>query len=132
METRLAAATAAIEAVGADLAETRTQDEETERELAALPDPALARAALDATRLAAIEARDRESDARTELDKLSRDAEARHARLSTIGVEQRSWRQRGEGLPGSARLSSNGGQPSSKKSRDSRLARRQSPRRARR
>ena len=51
METRVAGAAAAIEAVAADLAETRAQDEETERELAALPDPALARAALDAARL---------------------------------------------------------------------------------
>ncbi len=100
METRLAAATAAIEAVGADLAETRTQDDETERELAALPDLVLARAALDATRLAAIEARGRESDARAALDKLSRDAEARRGRLSAIEVEERSWRQRGEGAAG--------------------------------
>jgi chromosome segregation protein len=100
METRLAAAAAAIEAVGADLAETRTQDEETERELAALPDPAMARAALDATRLAAVEARSREGDARTALDKLAREAEVRRARLSTIEFEQRSWRQRGERAAG--------------------------------
>jgi chromosome segregation protein len=97
METRLAAATAAIEAVAADLAETRAQDQETERELAAFPDPALARAALDATRFATVEARRRESDARAALDKLSREVEARRTRLSTIEVEERSWRQRGEG-----------------------------------
>ena len=100
METRLAAAATAIEAVGADLAETRTQDEETERELAALPDPALARAALDATRLATVEARNRESAARAALDRLVRDAEVRRARLSTIELEQRSWRQRGERAAG--------------------------------
>jgi chromosome segregation protein len=97
METRLAAAAAAIEAVTAELAETRAQDEETGRELAALPDPALARAALEAARLAAIEARSRENDARTALDKLSREAEARRARRSAIELEERSWRQRGEG-----------------------------------
>jgi chromosome segregation protein len=100
METRLAAATAAIEAVGADLAETRTQDEEIERELAALPDPALARAALDAMRLATVEARNRESTARAALERLVREAEVRRARLSTIEVEQRSWRQRGERAAG--------------------------------
>jgi chromosome segregation protein len=97
METRVAAAEAATEAVAADLAEARAQDEETERELAALPDPALARAALDATRRAAVEARSREGDARAALDKLSREAEARRVRLSTIELEERSWRQRGEG-----------------------------------
>ncbi|MBV8131151.1 MAG: AAA family ATPase, partial [Alphaproteobacteria bacterium] len=96
METRVAAAAAAIEAIAADLAETRAQDEETERELAALPDPALARATLDAKRLAAVDARSRESDARAALDRLCRDAEARRGRLSAIELEERSWRQRGE------------------------------------
>ncbi|HEX4184348.1 MAG TPA: hypothetical protein VHY78_00660, partial [Stellaceae bacterium] len=93
-------AAAAIEAVAADLAETRAQDEETQRELAALPDPSLARAALDAARLATVEARSRESDARAALDKLSRDFEARRARLAAIELEERSWRQRGEGAAG--------------------------------
>ena len=99
-ETRLAAAVGAIEAVAADLAETRAQDEETERELEALPDPALARTALEATRLATLEARSREGDARGALDKLSREAEGRRARLSAIELEERSWRQRGEGAAG--------------------------------
>jgi chromosome segregation protein len=100
METRVASAAAAIEAVTADLTETRAQDQEAERELAALPDPALARAALDAARLATVEARSRESDARAALDKLSRDFAARRARLAAIELEDRSWRQRGEGAAG--------------------------------
>jgi len=100
METRVASAAAAIEAVTADLTETRAQDQETERELAALPDPALARVALDAARLATLEARSRESDARAALDKLSRDFVARRARLAAIELEDRSWRQRGEGAVG--------------------------------
>jgi len=100
VETRVAAAQAAIEAVAADLAETQAQDEETARELAALPDPALAVAAVDATRRAAVEARRREGDARAALDKLSREAEARRVRLSAIELEERSWRQRGEGAAG--------------------------------
>ncbi len=100
METRVAGAVAAIEAVAADLAETRAQDEETEREQAALPDPALARAALDAARLATVEARRRESDARAALDKLSRDFETRRARLAAIELEERSWHQRDERASG--------------------------------
>jgi len=100
METRLTAAETAIEAVVADLTETRAQHGETERELASLPDAALARAALDAMRLATIEARSRESDAREALDKLSRDADARRARLSAIALEEHSWRQRSDGAAG--------------------------------
>jgi len=100
METRVANAAAAIEAVTADLTETRAKDQETERELAALPDPELARVALDAARLASVEARSRESDARAALDNLSRDFAARRARLAAIELEDRSWRQRGEGAAG--------------------------------
>jgi chromosome segregation protein len=96
IETRLAGATAAIQAVASDLAETRTQEEETERELAALPDPALACAALDAARLAAAAAREQERNARTALDKLAREGELRRTRVSAIELEQRSWRQRCE------------------------------------
>jgi chromosome segregation protein len=96
VETRLTAAAAAIETVAADLAETRVQDEETERELVALPDVTLARAALDDARLVASGTRGREGDARAALDKLNREAEARRTRLSAIASEERSWRQRGE------------------------------------
>ena len=99
-ETRLAAATAAIEAIAADFAETRAQENETEREFAGLPDPELTRAALEATRRATVEARRREGDARAALDKLSRDAEARRARLAAITLEERSWRRRSEGATG--------------------------------
>jgi len=99
-ETRLTAATAAIEAIAADFAEARAQEEETEGELAALPDPALTRAALETARRATVEARRRDGDARGVLDKLSRDAEARRARLSAIALEERSWRRRGEGAAG--------------------------------
>jgi chromosome segregation protein len=100
METRLAAAGAAIEALAADLAETRTQDEEAERQLGAIPDPMLARGSLEAARLAAVEARSRESGARAVLDKLSREAEARGMRLSAIELEEGSWRRRSEGAAG--------------------------------
>jgi chromosome segregation protein len=95
-ETRLAAAVAASEALGADLAEAQAQAQETERELAALPEPVLARAELDAARAAAVEARRRESDARAALERLTREAEARGARLSAIEFEERSWSKRGD------------------------------------
>ncbi|TMJ57279.1 MAG: hypothetical protein E6G90_03370 [Alphaproteobacteria bacterium] len=96
-EARLAAAAAALEALAADLAEVRAQAEETDRELAALPEPTLARAALEAARAAAVEARRRESDARAALERLGREADARHARLSAIEIEEHSWGKRGEG-----------------------------------
>jgi chromosome segregation protein len=96
-EARLAAAAAALEALATDLAEVRAQAEETDRELAALPEPTLARGALDAARAAAIEARRRENDARAALERLTREAEARRARLSAIEIEERSWGKRGEG-----------------------------------
>ena len=94
-EAGLAAAGAALEALAADLAETRTQAEETERQLAALPDPASAREALDAARAAAGEARRRESDARSAFERLTRESAARQARLSAIETEERSWHKRG-------------------------------------
>src|SRR5439155_3454962 len=93
-EARLAAAIAAVAALATDLAEVRAQAEETDRELAALPEPTLARAALDGARAAAVEARRRESDARTALERLTREAEARRARLSAIEIEERSWGKR--------------------------------------
>ena len=96
-ETRLAAALDTIDRLAADLAETLSQAEETERELAALPEPMLMRTALDAARAAAGEARRRESDARAAIDRLRREADARRERLSSIDLEERSWRKRGEG-----------------------------------
>jgi chromosome segregation protein len=97
LETRASAARTAIEALDIDLTETRTQEEEIERELAALPNPATVRAELDAIRLDAAEARRRERDARAALDQLSRDVEARRMRLLAIEVEERSWRRRSAG-----------------------------------
>ena len=96
-EARLAAAVVALEALATDLGEVRAQAEETDRELAALPEPTLARGALDAARAAAVEARRRESDAHAALERLTREAEAGHARLSAIEIEERSWGKRGEG-----------------------------------
>src|ERR1700730_7819602 len=91
---RLAAAVVALEALATDLGEVRAQAEETDRELAALPEPTLARGALDAARATAVEARRRESDAHAAFERLTREAEARHAPL--LASEERSWGKRGE------------------------------------
>src|SRR5262249_34808943 len=96
-EARLAAAVETLVALANDLTEVRAQAEETDRELAALPEPTLARGALEAARGAAVEARRRESDTRAALEGLTRDAEGRSARLSAIEIEERSWGKRGEG-----------------------------------
>src|SRR5205807_10427177 len=96
-ETRLAAAVAASEGLGADLAGTRAQAEATERDLAALSEPQVARAALDAARAAAVEARREEGEARAALERLTREADARRTRLSAIDLEERSWHKRREG-----------------------------------
>ena len=70
---------------------------EAERSLALLPNPGLARTALEAARAQALAARRRDSEARAALDRLARDAEARGQRLAAIGVEEDAWRKRREG-----------------------------------
>ena len=99
-ETRLAATITAIEGLAADLAEARAQGQETERDLAALPEPTLARAELDTARAAAVEARRQESDARAALERLTHEAASCRARLSAIEIEEHSWRKRGEDAAG--------------------------------
>ena len=96
-ETRLAAAVEILDKLEADLAETATQTEETEREIAALPNSTAARVELEGARAAAVEARRREANARAEIVRLSQEAARRRERLSSIDLEDRSWRKRGEG-----------------------------------
>jgi chromosome segregation protein len=93
-ETRLAALTDTIDKLGADLAEIGQQAAEAERGLALLPDPGLARAALEAARGQAIAARRRETEARALSDRLAREAEARRQRLAAIVGEEASWQRR--------------------------------------
>jgi chromosome segregation protein len=95
-ETRLAAALEILEKIGADLAETRAQTEETERDLTALPEPALARVALDRARATAAESRRLEAAARAQIDRLVHEATRRRERVSSIDLEERSWRKRSE------------------------------------
>ncbi len=96
-ETRLAAATEAIEKLGAELAELGEQALEVEHSLARLPDPGLARSGLEAARGQAVAARRRDSEARAALDGLARDAEVRGQRLAAIGAEVELWCKRRDG-----------------------------------
>ncbi|MBO0739626.1 MAG: hypothetical protein J2P48_24320, partial [Alphaproteobacteria bacterium] len=93
-ETRLAAALEMLDKLGADLVETGSHAEQVERDLATLPEPALARAALDRARAAAADARGREAEARAEISRLTHEAGRRRERLSAIDLEERSWRKR--------------------------------------
>ncbi len=93
-QTRLAAASDLLEKIGADLAETKAQAAEVERDLAALPEAESARAALDQARGAASEARRREADARAAIERLTHETARRRERLSLMGLEQHAWRKR--------------------------------------
>ena len=93
-ETRLAAATDAVDQLAAESAETRAQREEARYELAALPEPGPARAMLDAARAVVSQARREEAEARSAIDRLTREGKSRRERLSSIALEERSWRSR--------------------------------------
>ena len=95
-QTRLAAVIETLDRIGADLAETRAQADQAESDLAALPDPGLSRVELDRARGAAVDARRREAEARAAIDRLTSEAARRHERLSSIDLEERSWRKRAE------------------------------------
>jgi chromosome segregation protein len=96
-DTRLAALHEATEKVAADLAEIEGQLAEAERTLASLPDTALARKGLEAAREQAAAARRREGEARSALDRLAQEREARNRRLAAITSEEEQWRQRRDG-----------------------------------
>ncbi len=96
-ETRLAAVTETIERLAGESGELASQAEAAERARALLPDPALARTALEAVRAQAAAARRRESEARTLLERLAAEAAARRQRLAAIGIEEASWRKRRDG-----------------------------------
>jgi chromosome segregation protein len=96
-ETRLAAAAAEFDKLAAELAETLMQAERIQQELAALPEPGPARAALDAARAAASQARRDEVEAQGTIDRLTRENQSRRERLGSIDLEERSWRGRADG-----------------------------------
>jgi chromosome segregation protein len=93
-QTRLAALSETIAELTTELDEAYGEAAEAERALSLLPDPALARAGLEAARTQAATARRRESEARGTLDRLAEEAAARRRRLETISDEEQSWQRR--------------------------------------
>ena len=96
-ETRLAAVAETVETLAGELAELAEHTADAERSLALLPDPGLARTALEAARSQALAARRRDGEARAATDRLTHDAEMRRQRLAAIGAEETSWRKRRDG-----------------------------------
>ena len=95
-ETRLAALADAAEKLAAELSETEAQAAETERALALVPDPALARSGLDGARAQAAAARRHESEAQAAIARLTQEAALRRGRIDAIGAEAESWQRRRE------------------------------------
>jgi chromosome segregation protein len=93
-QMRLAAVVETIEKLGAELADLDGQMGEVERSLTLMPDPGLARTALDAARGQALAARRRDGEARAALDRLARDGEMRAQRIAAIDGEEAAWRRR--------------------------------------
>jgi len=80
--------------LAADLAEANTNLASAQTALAALPDPAASRAALEAARARLSGARLRETTARNDRDALARAAAGRAHRARTLAAEQDDWRMR--------------------------------------
>ena len=96
-ETLLAAAAADVDKLAAELVETLAQAEKTQQELAALPEPGPAGAALEAAHVAVSKARRDEVEAQGTIDRLTRENQSRRERLGSIELEERSWRGRADG-----------------------------------
>ena len=96
-DARLAVVNDSIDKLGGELAELAAQIAETERLRALLPDPGLARSALEAARAQAAAARRREGEARAMLDRIAREAHARSQRLGAIAADEAGWRKRRDG-----------------------------------
>ena len=97
VETRLIAAADAVAKLAAELGETLAQAEETRCELAALPEAAPERAALEAARAAVSRSRRDEAEAQSAIDRLAQEGKSRRERLSSIDLEERFWRSRADG-----------------------------------
>jgi chromosome segregation protein len=96
-EARLAAVRETIERLDGEISDLAAQASEAERALGLLPDPTLARSALEASRSQAAAARRRESEARSVLDRLAAEAAARDQRFAALGGEESAWHKRRDG-----------------------------------
>ncbi len=94
--SRLEALNDTAQRLAHDTAETEAQTRATQDAIAALPDPALARDAAAETRDQLTERRAIHLQHQAEHDRLSREAEARRARIATIANELQSWQGRAE------------------------------------
>ena len=94
--SRLEALSDTAQRLAHDAAETEAETRATQDAIAALPDPALARDAAAATRDQLTERRAIHLQHRAEHDRLSREAEARRARIAAIAEELSSWQNRAE------------------------------------
>ena len=103
-ETRLAGVAETIEKLAGEIAELAEETAGAEHSLTLLPDPVLARTALEAVRAEAGAARRRDSEARAFQGQLARDAEARRQRLAAIGGEDESWRKRRDAAAAQRRI----------------------------
>ncbi len=99
-QTRLAAAGEAVDRLAAELAEMRAQLADVAGELAALPEPGPARTALDRARATVAELRREHAEARHAIDRAAREQQSRHARRSSIELEEQSWRRRADASAG--------------------------------
>ncbi|HTW53962.1 MAG TPA: AAA family ATPase [Stellaceae bacterium] len=93
-ETRLTALADAADKLAGELKEVEAQAVETDRGLALLPDPALARAGLDGARTQAATARRHESEAQAAIARLVQETQSRRRRIEAIDAESQSWQQR--------------------------------------
>jgi chromosome segregation protein len=96
LASRLAALAESVERIEGDREEAAAQAETAEEAFADLPDPALGRERLASLRVELGEQRGAEMTAKGEHDRLVREATQRAQRLSSIGLEVRSWEARAE------------------------------------
>ncbi|HZH26603.1 MAG TPA: chromosome segregation protein SMC [Azospirillaceae bacterium] len=98
--TRLAAIDEAIGRVASEAAEMEERLAEARTSEAALPDISAARQTVGEVRTRLAEKRAGQATAQADLDRLTREAQARRQRLAAIAQEEASWRTRSEGAAG--------------------------------
>ncbi|MEI6559726.1 MAG: chromosome segregation protein SMC, partial [Rhodospirillaceae bacterium] len=95
--SRLAAVLEQLERLEADRAEFQARLAEARAALAALPESGPARETVAELRARLAERRAVQTERQSQLDRLTREAQARRQRLAAIETEERSWRSRQQG-----------------------------------
>ncbi|CAA7618504.1 Chromosome partition protein Smc [Candidatus Terasakiella magnetica] len=96
-ESRVAAITQQLEAAGADLAQAEADLAQARVDVAAFPESSDGRDRVNGLRAALAEKRSALVEARSTLDRLTREAAERRRRLDALDADMRSWRSRVEG-----------------------------------